>query len=190
MSMDRITFAHKLDLLVDQHPFSPTTVTNALQAAVTALGSDPTTYDATLQRAPAGLIPGQRTNGKFANELNLLINRGKAGNLLVATMGDLIEDQLSGRVPPVNTAVPQATPASVAVGAVVSVTMGTWSNSPTSYAYQWRRGGPPGTNIAGATAATYTTIAADGTAGSVNCLVTATNDAGSALVTSNSVTVT
>jgi len=90
MSMDRVTFAHKLDLLVDQNPFSPATVTAALNAAVTALGGDTTTYDATLQRAPAGLIPGQRTNSKFTNELALLINRGKAGNLHVATMASLL----------------------------------------------------------------------------------------------------
>ncbi len=53
----------------------------------------------------------------------------------------------------------------VAVGTTVTAVPGTWGPAPVTYAYQWRRGG---TAISGATAATYTPVAADaGTALSV-----------------------
>ncbi len=58
-----------------------------------------------------------------------------------------------------NSAAPAVTPASgVGVGTLLSVTNGTWSATPDSYAYQWNRAGSP---IAGATNATYTLLAAD-----------------------------
>jgi hypothetical protein len=60
------------------------------------------------------------------------------------------------------------------VGNVLSCTMGNWNGAPSSYAYQWLRNG---TTIAGATASTYTLVAADsGT--NVSCRVIATNAAG------------
>ena len=47
--------------------------------------------------------------------------------------------QFAGAVdPPVNTAAPVASGDAV-VGETVSVTTGSWTNSPTSYAYQWQR---------------------------------------------------
>lgn len=65
-------------------------------------------------------------------------------------------------------------------GQVLSASQGSWSGSPTSYAYQWARGG---TAIVGATASTYTVQSADlGTALTVT--VTVANAAGSATSTS------
>jgi hypothetical protein len=62
------------------------------------------------------------------------------------------------------------------VGTVATCSNGTWSNSPTGYIYQWRRNG---TNIAGATAATYTIVSADiDTA--LTCAVLASNANGPA----------
>jgi hypothetical protein len=183
MSMDRVTFAHKLDLLVDQNPFSQATVTAALQAAVTALGGDTTTYDTTLQRAPAGLIPGQRTNSKFTNELALLINRGKAGNLHNATMASLIGAALP-TPPPTNTAAPVVS-GTGAVGNNLTTTNGTWTGAPT-FTYQWLRNGVA---IAGATAATHALVGADsGT--NCSCRVAGTNAGGTAEATSNAIAVT
>jgi len=84
---------------------------------------------------------------------------------------------------PVNTVLPNVTGSAV-VGNVLSTTNGTWTNSPTSYAYQWKRGA---TNI-GTNANTYTLVNAD--AGqSITCVVTATNAGGSTPATSNAVQV-
>jgi len=84
---------------------------------------------------------------------------------------------------PVNTVLPNVTGSAV-VGNVLSTTNGTWTNSPTSYAYQWKRGA---TNI-GTNANTYTLVNAD--AGqSITCVVTATNAVGSTPATSNAVQV-
>jgi surface protein len=82
---------------------------------------------------------------------------------------------------PVNTVLPNVTGSAV-VGNVLSTTNGTWTNSPTSYAYQWKRGA---TNI-GTNANAYTLVNAD--AGqSITCVVTATNAGGSTPATSNAV---
>jgi surface protein len=82
---------------------------------------------------------------------------------------------------PVNTVLPSVTGSAV-VGNVLSTTNGTWTGSPTSYAYQWKRGA---TNI-GTNANTYTLVNAD--AGqSITCVVTATNAGGSTPATSNAV---
>lgn len=58
---------------------------------------------------------------------------------------------------------------------ILSVTTGTWSNGPTGFTYQWRRGG---SNIGGATASTYTLVVGD-VAANIDCIVTATNAGGS-----------
>lgn len=87
--------------------------------------------------------------------------------------------------PPANTAAPVASATSLSVGAagVASVTNGTWTHSPTSYTYQWMRGG---TAIAGATTNSHTLVAAD-EGFNLSCNVTAVNAAGSSTVASNSI---
>jgi surface protein len=84
---------------------------------------------------------------------------------------------------PVNTVLPNVTGTAV-VGNTLTTDDGTWTGSPTSYAYQWKRGA---TNI-GTNANTYTLVNAD--AGqSITCVVTATNGVGSTPATSNAVQV-
>lgn len=62
------------------------------------------------------------------------------------------------------------------VGTEITVTSpGTWTNSPTSYTYQWRRGEL--TNIEAATASSYTLTAADMNE-SITCVVVAYNAEG------------
>ena len=82
---------------------------------------------------------------------------------------------------PVNTVLPNVTGVAI-VGDILTTDDGSWTGSPTSYAYQWKRGA---TNI-GTNANTYTLVNAD--AGqSITCVVTATNGAGSTPETSNAV---
>ena len=77
------------------------------------------------------------------------------------------------------------------VGATLSASTGTWENTPTSYAYAWKRC-IDGTYascsvIAGATAATYRLVAADDTR-YMRVSVTATNSGGSTLSTTSNAT--
>ena len=78
------------------------------------------------------------------------------------------------------------------VGSTVTVTNGTWTGSPTSFAYEWWRcipsggGGCAPSKIAGAASNTYVLTAAELT-GTVYVKVTATNDGGSASAVSSSV---
>ncbi len=84
---------------------------------------------------------------------------------------------------PANTALPQISGSPVQ-GRDVTCTDGSWTNSPTSYAYRWRR---DGSNISGATSQTYAIAAAD-VGHALTCTVIATNPAGSASATSTPVT--
>lgn len=67
------------------------------------------------------------------------------------------------------------------VGTTVTVDTGGWTNSPTAFAYQWRRCSASGgacVDIAGATASTFTVATADSRS-TLRALVVATNAAGS-----------
>ena len=71
-------------------------------------------------------------------------------------------------------------------GRVLSTTNGSWTGSPTSFAYRWRRCDAAGANctdIAAATATTYTLVAAD-VGSTIRAVVSATNAAGSGSATS------
>ncbi len=87
---------------------------------------------------------------------------------------------------PVNT-VPPVVSGSTPSGNTLTTTNGTWTNVPTSFTYQWTKAG---TNIAGATSATYVTLPSQvGTA--IGVKVTATNISGSTTqASSNTITVT
>lgn len=91
---------------------------------------------------------------------------------------------------PTATTAPVATSTGAAVvGATLSVTTGTWTNSPTAYAYQWQRGTGGGwTAIDGATRSTYTAAAADGGA-EVRCLVSASTGTATGSSPSNAIAV-
>jgi hypothetical protein len=86
---------------------------------------------------------------------------------------------------PVNTAVP-AVSGTAMQGQSLSTSNGTWSNSPTSYAYQWQdcdSSGASCANVSGATSSSYTLTSGD--AGhTVQAVVTASNAGGSASATS------
>jgi hypothetical protein len=155
-----------------------------LNAIATALGTDPTTHDTTLQTAPAGLRPGNAANTKFTNDILAVVNAGKGGNLTNAQMAAAITAGLSNELPPVNTAAPVASGTGT-VGLTLTCTQGTWTYGQT-YAYAWLRDGTPVTNGA---ASTYVLVAADSTH-TLTCRVTATNPAGSTSMISNGIAVT
>lgn len=71
------------------------------------------------------------------------------------------------------------------VGQVLSVSNGTWTDSPTGYAYQWNKAGVA---ISGALASSYTPVSGD-IGAVITCTVTATNGFGSTPATSNGVTI-
>ena len=88
---------------------------------------------------------------------------------------------------------PPAAPVNVDVpyvqqeGADLTCTMGNWHGEPTSYAYKWMR---DGTNLSGATSATYSTLESD-VGKSFTCTVAATNAMGETVAPpSNAVVVT
>ena len=166
-------FAGQVTLNAKIHSANPNVIAE-LNAIATALGTDPTLHDTTIQTAPAGLQPGNPANSHFTNDILLVVNAGKGGNLTNTQMSNAITAGLAQEIPPVNTTAPAVT-GTGAVGNTLSCTQGNWTYVPTSYAYQWLR---DGANIAGAISATYLLVAADSTH-SIACSVTATNAAGS-----------
>jgi len=86
---------------------------------------------------------------------------------------------------PQNTSLPQVS-GTAKEGETLTASNGTWSNTPTSYAYQWRRCASDGRacgDITGATKQTYAVVAAD-VGRTLRIVVTASNADGNASATS------
>lgn len=99
-----------------------------------------------------------------------------AGGSTVAVSANEAVAPYSSPLPPQAVLLPKVQGAA-SPGATDSCTTGSWSSSPSSYAYQWLRGGAP---IAGATSSSYT-IASEDAGKTLQCEVTATNAGGSAV---------
>jgi hypothetical protein len=97
--------------------------------------------------------------------------------------------------PPANTVLPSIPGSSGVVGSVLKTSTGTWSNNPTSFAYQWySANSASGTSTAipilNQTAASYTTVSPGDIGLTITCKVVATNAGGSsAPATSNPIVV-
>jgi len=100
----------------------------------------------------------------------------------IAVKGAKVSGPPPAPAAPVNSTLPVIS-GNTTVNSLLTSTNGTWTNSPTSYAYQWKRGA---TNI-GTNANTYQLVAFDSTA-EITCVVTATNATGSTPATSNTIT--
>ena len=61
-----------------------------LNLVATALGTDPTTYDTTIQTAPGILNPSLWSNTPYIDRVDLLVNKGKASALTPAAMAGAI----------------------------------------------------------------------------------------------------
>ena len=148
---------------------------------------------------PVAVVTGRAVTGNKATRVVVVSNPdriegGPAIPVVAAPAGDPVEggpamrvyvvsgSLASGPSAPVNTALPTIS----GTGAMLSATTGSWSNSPTSYAYQWKRNGA---NIGGATGNTYT-IGPSDIGATLTVTVTATNAAGSASATSAGSTLT
>jgi hypothetical protein len=175
-------FTQQVTLVYMSNKWDPNrlAIANALAAA---LNPDPTRYSVELQAPVPGLMPGNAANGPMLNDLLRVVNRGKAGNLTPLAMSNAITAALSTINPPANTTAPAATATSLSVATpgVCSVTNGNWNYAPTSYTYQWYRGG---TLIAGQMGTSYTLVVAD-EGFMITCRVTAENAAGATTITSN-----
>jgi len=78
---------------------------------------------------------------------------------------------------PVNSVAPALSTTTPNIGVALSVTTGTWTNSPTSYSYQWYWADTSAV-ISGATSSSYTAVIGD-VGHTLRCNVTATNANGS-----------
>ena len=103
----------------------------------------------------------------------------------VTALGKLVASRMAVELAPRNTSLPSIT-GTPAVGQTLRAEPGTWTGSPTRYAYQWQRCDPSGASCADLPAATgqaYAVVDADfGT--TIRVQVTATNEAGNATATS------
>ncbi len=108
-----------------------------------------------------------------------------AGGSYTANAGTTLYAKWLIAAPTVITA-PTLSASSAYLTHAISVTNGTWANSPTSYTYQWRNNNGI---ISGATSNTYSPQGSDYTATLLTCTVTATNAGGSASSTPASVSI-
>ena len=144
-----------------------------LELIATTLNGDLIVHDMTIKTPmpPIQVTPAQTP---FTNGVNLIVNRGKAGNLT----GPQMAAALSGATPPpppLSFPVNVSQPLISVAGLGVTCSPGSWTNSPTTFQYIWLRDDVP---ISGATSDTYMLQMADG--GTVlECEVKASNAAGS-----------
>jgi len=114
-------------------------------------------------------------------------------NVFRKTSGSWVKVFAAAKIPG-NTVPPTITGSGYLFGTLTNTNLGTWTNTPTSYARQWRRGTPPSggglptsySNISGATSSTYVTTSLDN-GKYVVCQVTATNAIGNNIAVSNEI---
>jgi hypothetical protein len=120
--------------------------------------------------------------GDVGSTITVVVTATNAGGNASATSA-AVGPITTSATAPANTVLP-AISGTTSIGNVLTSTTGTWTGSPTiTYAYQWTRAG---SNIAGATASTYTLVTAD-VSTMIAVTVTATNGLGSVGATATAV---
>jgi hypothetical protein len=116
--------------------------------------------------------------------IDVVVTATNSGGSASATSAQTGSVQAATSPAPVNTAAP-AISGTAQQGDTLTATNGTWSNSPTSYAYQWQdcTSSSSCANISGATSSSYTLQSSD-VGKTIDVVVTATNSGGSASATS------
>ena len=127
------------------------------------------------------------TSNDVGDTLRVAVTATNAGGSTAATSSQTAVAQAPAQSAPTNTGAPTIS-GTATQGQTLTAAKGTWTSSPTSYAYQWRdcdTSGANCTSIFGATATTYTLTAND-VGDTVRVIVTATNAGGVASATSAS----
>lgn len=175
-----------LGLNITGAPAVTATVGTAYSAQFTASGgTGPYTFSIVSGALPAGLTLNSSTGAitgtptTAGTSAGIVIRVTDATSATDQSTAFQIAVSAAAGAAPVNTVLPAIT-GTAQDGQTLTVSNGTWSNSPTAYARQWKRAG---TNIAGATGTTYTCVTAD-VGLVITCTVTATNATGSASATS------
>lgn len=140
-------------------------------AAIDATSANATSWNP----APSGTVSALAATGSAVFVGGLFTTIGST------SLPDLAQFTLSA---PTVTAAPSIA-GTLTLGSTLTCSTGSWSNSPTGFAYQWLRGG---TAIGGATGSTYAAGTAD-VDQALSCQVTATNGEGSSSSASASVTI-
>jgi hypothetical protein len=155
-------------------PLSLSTAWARCDAALTHCTNVATSSDYTVQSADAG----------YVIRLAITVKNALGSTTAFATSPVVGGGTPAPTSPPGNTSAPVITGVAQD-GQTLSTTTGSWSNSPTTYAYQWQRcdSGGSCTSISGATASNYDVVTAD-VGSTLRVVVTATNAGGSAAATS------
>jgi hypothetical protein len=150
-----------------------------LTASTGAWTGNPTSYSYQWSDGAQG-VSDTLTAADVGKTITVAVTATNAGGSTTATSAG-VGPITALPAPPQNTAPPTITGAAQQ-GQTLAAATGTWTNSPTSYTYQWQDCNSSGTgcvNIAGATNSTYAISASD-SGYTIVVVVTATNSAGSA----------
>lgn len=120
----------------------------------------------------------KRTFIEVGDEITLI-----NGNPVIDLCQDIQDAIISTLAAPVNTVAPVISGV-ILLGQTLATTDGTWTGSPTTYSYQWKK---DGVDISGATSSTYSIVSGD-MSHSITCTVTASNGL-PASATSNSLVI-
>lgn len=141
---------------------------------------------------PSNIIIGNTAgNGSLATSSfdgiinEIVYNSAAASSIIISSVSTYLNNKrpLIGLISPSVISAPVISGTAI-VGQILSSTTGSWNGAPTpTYTYQWKSDGSP---ISGATSSTYTLTSSELTK-NITCTVTATNAAGSASSTSNTI---
>jgi Cellulase (glycosyl hydrolase family 5)/Ig domain of plant-specific actin-binding protein len=127
------------------------------------------------------------TSADVGSTMRALVSATNAGGTATALSAQtpLVASAPAPTTAPTNTALPQIS-GTAQSGQTLTASTGTWSGSPTGYAYQWKRCDSAGANCASISGATTKTFALTSTdvGKTLRVAVTASNSAGSATATS------